>query len=408
MPAAPSDTTISTATPREPATWYCFLLAGFYIYSTNVQGNVVPFLQAEFALSYRAVSLHSSALAAGIILVGLFGERVAAALGRRKTLWLGVGGLAGGGILLCLAPAAWASITACFLIGALGALLPAVIPALLADIHGARRVEAYAAQAIVAYSFGLAAPLLAGAAIWLGLGWRAAVLLGVGVGLAITVAFRRTAIVEPAAVPHDDARRESEGLPPALPPAFWAYWVLMATTCALEFSILFWAPAFLERVVGFGAATAATMAAGFPLGVLSGRIALRALVRRMSPRHLLVGALVLLIVGFVLYWGVGSAAVGRAAAVAGIVVIGLGVAPLYPLITNFAVGAAPHAAGLASMRLALSFGLAFLLAPIALGALADEAGLGPAHLALPVLIGLSFLAFFIGEALEQKAAAARA
>jgi hypothetical protein len=44
------------------ATWYCWLLTGFYLYSVNLQGNVV-FLQAEFALSYRAVSLHSSAIA---------------------------------------------------------------------------------------------------------------------------------------------------------------------------------------------------------------------------------------------------------------------------------------------------------------------------------------------------------
>ena len=65
--------------------------------------------------------------------------------------------------------------------------------------------------------------------------------------------------------------------------------------------------------------------------------------------------------------------------------IGLGIAPLYPLVTDFAIGAAPAsvpgARDLAAMRLAIAFGLALLLAPIALGALADEADLGPAHLA---------------------------
>src|SRR5687768_10297885 len=162
-----------------PATWYAWLLTGFYLYSVNLQGNVVPFLQAEFALSYRAVSLHSSAIAVGIILVGLLGDRVEARLGRRRTLWLGIGGLACGSTLLCLAPAPWASISACFLMGALGGLLPAIIPAVLADLHGERRAQAYAGQAIVAYAFGLAAPLLAGVAIWAQLGWRAAVLAGV-------------------------------------------------------------------------------------------------------------------------------------------------------------------------------------------------------------------------------------
>ena len=102
---------------RAPATWYSWLLIGAYIYLLNVQGNVVPFLQDEFALSYGAVSFHSSAIAVGIILVGLFGERVTRGIGRRKTLWLGVGGLAAGAVLLCLSPAPWASISSCFVMG---------------------------------------------------------------------------------------------------------------------------------------------------------------------------------------------------------------------------------------------------------------------------------------------------
>ena len=130
---------ISAVALQSRATWYAWLLTGFYLYSVNLQGNVVPFLQAEFALSYRAVSLHSSAIAVGIILVGLLGDRVEARLGRRRTLWLGIGGLAGGSTLLCLAPAPWASISACFLMGALGGLLPAIVPAVLADLHGERR-----------------------------------------------------------------------------------------------------------------------------------------------------------------------------------------------------------------------------------------------------------------------------
>jgi MFS family permease len=397
----------STTAPLGRATWYSWLLTGFYLYSVNLQGNVVPFLQAEFALSYRAVSLHSSAIAAGIILVGLFGNRVEAWAGRRKALWLGIGGLSGGGILLCLAPAPWASLTSCFLMGALGGLVPAIVPAILADIHGDRRAEAYAGQAIVAYVFGLAAPLASGLSLWWGLGWRGAVLFGAGLGIVIALSFRRTAVGEAAAQPvdgtrahggFDDARQGRAGR--GLPAAYWAYWVLLIASCALEFSILFWAPSYLERIVGFAPATAATAAAGFPLGMLVGRIAFRTLVARVALRRLLIATLVLVFVGFLIYWGIDW----PPAAVAGVFVIGLGVAPLYPLATDFAIGAAPKAKDLASMRLAIAFGLALLLAPIALGALADEAGLGPAHLALPVLILLAYASFFIGEALQKRSA----
>jgi fucose permease len=394
--------TVSPVASHTRATWYCWLLTGFYLYSVNLQGNVVPFLQAEFALSYRAVSLHSSAIAVGIILVGLLGDRVEGRLGRRRTLWLGIGGLAGGSTLLCLAPAPWASLSACFVMGALGGLLPAIVPAVLADLHGPRRAEAYAGQAIVAYVFGLAAPLIAGAAIWAALGWRAAVLAGVAAGIAIGLGFRRMRLPEPAPAAkaaHDKNSvhaRQARGLPPA----YWAYWALLMAACALEFLLLFWAPSYLERIVGFEPAAAATASAGFPLGMLIGRIALRWLVTRIALRRLLLGALALTFLGFLIYWGAGW----PPAAVAGTVVIGLGIAPLYPLVTDFAIGAAPQARDLAAMRLAIAFGLALLLAPIALGALADEAGLGPAHLALPALIVVAYACFFAGQALQKRAA----
>jgi MFS family permease len=100
----------------------------FYLYSVNLRGNVVPFLQAEFARGDRAVSLHAGAIAVGIILVGLLGDRVEAGPWRRRTLRLGIGGLAGGGTLLCLAPAPSlgqrpaTSIAAWFLMGPRGGL----------------------------------------------------------------------------------------------------------------------------------------------------------------------------------------------------------------------------------------------------------------------------------------------
>src|SRR5207253_800247 len=77
----------ATAFVRDRATWYAWLLSGGYLFLVNVQGNVVPFLQEQFDLSYRDVSLHSSAIAIGTILVGLFGERVTGRLGRRRSLW---------------------------------------------------------------------------------------------------------------------------------------------------------------------------------------------------------------------------------------------------------------------------------------------------------------------------------
>src|SRR5690606_10795778 len=71
---------------RGAATWYACLLLGFFTFTLTIQGNVLPFLKAELDLSYAAASLHSSAIAAGMIIVGLVGERVARRLGRAPTL----------------------------------------------------------------------------------------------------------------------------------------------------------------------------------------------------------------------------------------------------------------------------------------------------------------------------------
>src|SRR5262245_18486255 len=160
MSASAASSPVAGSFVRGPATAYSWLLIGAYIYRLNLQGNVTPFLQEEFALSYRAVSLHSSAFAAGIVLVGLFGRHVSGRLGRRNSLRLAVAGLAVGAVLVCLSPAPWASIGSCFIIGLFGTLIPTVTMALLADIHGEQRARAYAGQGIFAYSFGLAAPLV--------------------------------------------------------------------------------------------------------------------------------------------------------------------------------------------------------------------------------------------------------
>ncbi len=300
---------------RTPATWYGYFLIGTQIYLFNVQGNVIPFLQTEFTLSYRIVSLHSSAMALGVIITGLFGHHVTRRLSRATALRLGGGGMATGALLLCLSPGPWASLPSCLIMGLLGALIPSVVPAVLTDIHGEGRRQAFAEQAIVAYTFAIVGPLATGFFVANGLGWRPAVLIGAGLGFALIAFFRNIAMPEQRPATQVTAAR--------LPPPFWAYWCLVAFSCSLEFSILLWAPSFLQRVVGLPAAEAATAAAGFFVGVLAGRIALRALVQKLQPRTILFSAFATGAVGFILYWGVGQ----PWAAIAGIVMLGLCIAP---------------------------------------------------------------------------------
>jgi len=117
---------------RDRITWTCYLALALFTYFRNIQGNIIPFLRDELGLSYREVSLYPAALAAGLIVCGLFGERAVAWCGRRSALALGFVGACGGAMLLSLAHTTTASIAGCLLMGAPGGLILVVAPAVLA------------------------------------------------------------------------------------------------------------------------------------------------------------------------------------------------------------------------------------------------------------------------------------
>jgi fucose permease len=374
---------------RDAATWYAYLLQGFFTYLLNIQGNILPFLKQELDLSYRAVSLHSSAIAAGMIVVGLLGDRLVARFGRRRVLGLGGAGATAGAALLCFAPVAWATIASCALIGAFGALIPAIVPALLATLHGPRRDVVLTEASAVSYAFAIMAPLAMGLSLALFAGWRPAVLLGALMGFLILAGFRRAVIV-------DSARRI--GPRASLPATYWAYWCLLAMVVAIEFCILLWAPAFLGQVTGLPAAHASSAAALFALAMLVGRTVGSGVVRHVAPRRLLPLALAVTTLGFAAYWGASQPPL----ALTGLFVLGLGVALLYPLTLSFAIGVAGEHGDAASARFMLAIGLAIVSMPILLGALADEVGLHRAHLMLPALVALALLCFLVAQALERR------
>ena len=378
---------------RDAVTWYAYLLLGFFTYLVSIQGNIIPFLQADLGLSYREVSLHPSAIAVGTITVGLFGDRLIRSYGRRRLLTISALGSAGGAILLCLAPAAWASIGACLVIGLFGAFIPAMVSAILSDLHGPRRDIAYAEANAICYAFAIMAPLIAALAAAMNWNWRLGLIAGAAAGVAIALRFIQT--------PVPDNQPTKESVDASLPPAFWAYWTMLAFAVALEFAALLWAPAYLEKVIGLSAPAAAAASAGvFFAAMLIGRTAGVRLFRLFSLRNLFFGAAITTLIGFLAYWGSGEPTI----AIAGLFIIGLGIAMLFPLTISFAMGAAGAASDRASTRTMVGPGLAILLTPPLLGTIADHAGLRTAQAMIPVFVLLATVAFLTAQALERRKA----
>src|SRR5579863_8034593 len=168
---------------RTRLTWYAYLLSGFFTFIISIQSNIIPFLRDELQLSYAAVSLHPSALAAGMMATGVFTERVLAAIGRRRTCLVGVAGCIGGLLAICVADNAVFSIAGCALVGLTGGMLPGIVGGLLADLHRGARDQVFTECAAVTYGCAITANFATGIAAGFAFGWRGGLLFGVACGL---------------------------------------------------------------------------------------------------------------------------------------------------------------------------------------------------------------------------------
>ena len=380
---------------RDAVTWYAYLLLGYFTYLNTSQGNIIPFLQAELDLSYGAVSLHSSAIALGLLVISLTGDRIISRYGRRPMLIFGALASAVALTLLAVAPSVYATVASCFFMGLTGAFIPAIVSALLSDIHGDNRDIALTEANAICYAFAIAAPLLAGLVVWAGLSWRLVPLAGVAAAL-IVVALNWNRPIPAGAKP--PAASVGSAM---LPPAYWAYWAMLGFGVGLEFSALLWAPAYLERVVGLPASTAAFGAGAFFVAMLLGRTVGIRLVAVYPARNIFFALSALTFIGFAAYWLAPIPSV----AIAGLFLIGLGISLLFPISISFAMAAAgSEASNRASTRSMLAPALAIILNPPLLGVLADNVGLWWAQIMIPVFAALTIAAFIVAQRLGRYSA----
>ena len=364
---------------RTPTTWLAYLLTGYFLYLQSALGPLMPFLRAELGMSYTTASLHFSAFALGVLPAGLIGDRLSGTFGRRRMVWGGGSGMAAGAALLVAGVHSTVTLIGTFTMGMLGGLLLMNLQAILSDEHGESRSVAISESNVVASLCAIVAPLSIGAFERADiLGWRGAILAAVAALALVYGRFRGTPIpnARPAGA---DGKAVSPGL---LPPLFWGYCAALFLAVAVEWSMAFWGAAFLQDEVGFRTADAATLMGAFFVAMLLGRVAGSRLARRFSEAALLLGAQLVAIAGFALFWLVPltmPVTWGATSSVAGLFVTGLGVANLYPFVVSAATGIVPERVDRAVARIALAGGSAILLAPFVLGSAADVFGIGKAY-----------------------------
>lgn len=372
-------------------TWMAYILLALYAYFLNILGPITPFLHDEFHLSYTVSSLHFSAFAVGILVVGLAGHLVISRVGRVRALSIGAAGLGSGALLLVSGRVPVVTVAASFLMGCVGSLILAVVPEALSGEHGKMRAVAISEANVLSSLLATAAPLLVG---WLArefVGWRMALIAAALVAIFVGVyLFKERSSQSLQVEPAQPGRR--------LPFLFWFYWVNLVLAVSIEFCTIFWSADYLETVLGLPRASAAQAVSLFLAGMIIGRLVSGVLVRYISARALILASILLGGLGFILYWGTAN----MLAAMVGLAISGLGVAGLYPLVLSLAIGASGGDEALAGARTTLASGTAILVLPLVLGRLADLAGLKTAFATVAVLLVSMFVLMAIGQRFIQR------
>jgi fucose permease len=377
---------------RNAFTWLAYLSLAFYGYFLNVLGPITPFLKAELGLTYTISSLHFTAFAIGILLVGIGGHTLISRIGRRRSLWLGLFGMSLSALFLVLGRSPVVTIGASFLMGWIGSLILAIVPAALADQHGEFRSVALSEANVIASLFSTFAPLMVG---WFARSlenWRLSLAIMAFTPLLFFLGFGKNVSPQTTSA----AEHSSQSKEP-LPVLFWLYWVAIVLGVSVEFCMIFWSADYLEQVLGLIKADAAQAVSLFLAAMIVGRMAGSRLVQRFSARAVVTVSILVAGIGFLLFWRAESTFPG----LIGLFLTGLGVANLYPLILSLAIGAANGNTVHAGARATLASGTAILALPLALGRLADATGIRLAYsVVLLLLIGI-FLISLIARRVSQ-------
>jgi predicted MFS family arabinose efflux permease len=379
---------------RTRLTWLTYAQLAVFGYFLYGFGPSVPLQRDDLHVSSAIGGLHGTALATGSTLAGLTFAALSRRVGRTGTLRVGLLGLAAGTLLYCLVPALPVTLAGALVCGVFGSYVVTGSVVVLSAAHGPAGAAAISESNAAAAAAGLVAPLLLGAGAALGIGWQSGLLLAAVFALVVWVLSVWVARhpTDPTGAEGGPVDRAAD-LPGPLPAAFWLAWVVTLLCIGVEFCMTFWAADELREQAGASPAAATAGITAIVGGMFAGRLLGGRLALRVGPGRLLLAAVAVTLVGFAAFW----LSAAPVAALAGLVVIGLGISLQYPLGTVRAVAASAGRPDRAAGRLSIAAGLASGIAPFVLGALADRIGTHAAFLLVPALLVAAAVGVLLGR-----------
>lgn len=370
---------VRTRHHRDRFTWAAFAALLALGVLNAVLGPALPYLRAVEGVGYAVGALHQVAFAVGGGLAGLAANGAGHRFTRSLVIRAGLVGAAIAGVGLGYGTTPAVTVGAAFLVSLLGTSALVRLWAALADAHGPRRAVALSEGEVSVSLGGILGPVLIGGLAGTVLGWRFGFVAGAAVVIAAVGLLHTVRIPEPRG---DQRTGTAPGVAwPAGRRVPTATLVLVFAVVALEWTLSFWLASYLADSVGLERDVAVRLVAGLYAANLLGRLAASRLVQRVGVERMLTGALVVVVLGSPLLLDSSHTAV----AVAGLVVLGAGIGTTFPLATSLHIGASGSSTDRALGQVFATSAIGQVLGPLAVGVIAQVAGLRLGLLVLPAL-----------------------
>lgn len=354
-----------------------------------VAGVAWPFVRDVFSLSQSSFGLVFIALGCGYCASGFFGGKLTQILGLGNLLWISSGLVAVAMLGSSLAPV-WPLFVACGIVWGLGSGgIDAGLNAYVSSRFSSQHVNWLHA----CYSLGATlGPLLMTAALVRTGSWRLGYGIVGGLLLLMTILFliTRRRWDEPAPSTDRNIAPSAEvGLRDALrEPLVWLQVVLFFLYVGLEFTVGQWCFTLMTESRGVAAGTAGMLAGAYYGAIGVGRIAAGVVAQRIGLDRLLRGSMTAALVGAAIFAFAASAELSYA----GLILIGLGLAPVFPCLMARTPQRLGEAYAVHAVGFQVSAGmLGAALIPALAGVLAETWGLEFVAEFAVLLAGILFL-----------------
>ena len=347
---------------RTPFVWALYLILGLFSFMLSMVGPMVPYLQAEFGMSYTLAGLHQSAFAFGMVTIGFVASTIIRKLGITVSLWGGIAVMLLGLLIMIIAPVPALTLTAVFIMSVGGTIALAATQTSFATFPILQRGKVIMEANVVASALTMFVPVV----LFLGsltfLGWRI-VFPTMFVCISLSASFGIKATKK-----HQGTRDEkADAGGGKLGAGYWRMWVVVFFGVTVEWAIAFWCMTYLLGLPGnsIGLATAGTVLLGF--SAVSGRFISSRVNNKFSETKLMLIVMAIVLIGFPLYWLRASVPL----TFIGLILCGLGTSVFFPLGLSMAFHKAPGNAAKASSLMPVASGSAIGIAPFLLGSIAD-------------------------------------